>query len=280
MTSRSDVTFFTDDDATPLIGTVDDNGAILVASFSTDPSHPRPWLDDASEGVSQEIDLVEGTATTTEFKLTILDKRIVATDQRTGFFTAFLSDQKGYSALTMRRAVFRIAGPDGQMHVAQNGVVSSVKLNSDISSYDISIRDMSERARRSRIFNRLVGPTPRYGAFDASGAPIPTRPSLSEADNTERALPVVRLTLTPATITLPRGTSTVLSVDARNANGNRVALDQPSGLTTLHSSLFTTSNSAVAIPGIDATIHGIGPGVATITLFVDGTSTTMTVTVT
>lgn len=165
-------TIFTDDDVTPLVGRVDASGKIVDPTFSTDIAHPRPWLEKDPQGATATINLIEGTATIAQFALTVIDARTDPTDQRTGYVTGLLALPNGYSAMIMHRAVYMVQGPDGVMYVVQNGVITDITLNADLSSYTFQVRDMNERARKAPLFTKLTGPTPRYTKDQA-----PERPS-------------------------------------------------------------------------------------------------------
>lgn len=147
------LTFFADDDVTPLLGAVDVDGNVVDPSFSTDPKHARPYLEFSEDTGQQSVDFIEGSSTIGTVSLTILDKRRTD-DQATGIFTWFqVSGSTGDTAVLRRRAVWEGLLNDGITWVTlMNGVLTRVSLNDDLVSYTIGLRDMRERERRVRLF--------------------------------------------------------------------------------------------------------------------------------
>jgi hypothetical protein len=181
------VTFFQDDDVTPLVGTVV-GGVVTDPSFSTDLAHARPWLDEAENIGESELKFAEGTSTIGQLTFKLLDKRTVANDQTSGFFTALLAAATGSyfgnTQLLGRRVLFEQQEYDGTWHTLLDGVVSSVKMIDDeIVTYQVALRDILERGRKVRAWVKAdqttvfpyVGPASAYGRkkkTDAGGAVV------------------------------------------------------------------------------------------------------------
>jgi hypothetical protein len=167
-----DITFFGDDDVTPLLGTVDAGGNVTVASFSSDPAHVRPYLDHVSETGESEVLFAEGKSVIGMLNFLLLDKRQVTTDQTTGIVTALLAGASGDTQLLMRRAVFRQQLADGSYMVAFDGVLASFDLDDTLVAFRGTIRDIREREQRTRIFTKAdttgifpTGTLNGYGQF-------------------------------------------------------------------------------------------------------------------
>src|SRR5436190_4400387 len=148
------LTFFADDDVTPLLGAVDVDGKVIDPTFSTDPEHVRPYLEFSEDTGQQDVDFLQGSSTIGTISLTILDKRRTANDQATGIFTWLqVSGTTGDTAVLRRRALWEGLLSDGITWVVlMNGVLTRVALNDDLVSYTIGLRDMRERERRVRLF--------------------------------------------------------------------------------------------------------------------------------
>src|SRR5436190_8953816 len=151
---RQRVTFFADDDVTPLLGAVDVSGVVIDPTFSTDPAHARPYLEFSPETGGQSVDFAEGSSTIDQATLTILDKRRVADDQTSGIFTWLqVNGTTGDTAIIRRRVVWEGLLSDGITWVMlMNGVVTRSGLNEDLVSYTVVLRDISERERNVRLF--------------------------------------------------------------------------------------------------------------------------------
>ena len=149
-----DLTIFQSDDVTPLLGTVDGSGNVTQASFSTDPAHPRPYLDPIENFDAAEADYLAGTATIGALSAHILDKRTIATDQDSGLLTSLLSNLSGETQLLGRRCVVR-----ANTNVLLDGVVNGVKMESLV-AYSLSVRDPRERERLLGVFQSAA----RYNA--------------------------------------------------------------------------------------------------------------------
>ncbi len=172
------LTLFKDDDATPL------------AVCSTDPAHVRPYLHVPESFAESEVDLAEGTSVIGQVNVRVLDKR-TSTDpddpdaRKTGWLTALLPTSKGESALNGRRALLEQndgSGPDAWFTV-MDGVVGGVALEDNYVTYALEIRDVRDRERKVRVFDRADTATifPRgviggYGRQGYGWLIAPTRP--------------------------------------------------------------------------------------------------------
>ena len=146
-----ELTLFEDDGVTPVLGAVDANGVVTEATFSTDPAHPRPYLDEPGELSESEILIREGRATIATATLVVLDKRTEATDPDSGIYTSILANASGESARNGRRALLQCRS-GAVRTTAVDGVVTSSELNDDEVSYRLQVRDQNEQARRIRAF--------------------------------------------------------------------------------------------------------------------------------
>ncbi|HEX2093313.1 MAG TPA: hypothetical protein VHG28_12975 [Longimicrobiaceae bacterium] len=152
------LTLFGDDDATPLAGTV--LGEMVVeASCSTEPSHPRPFLLVPETLAESEVDLAEGSSVIGQVNVRVLDRRLVETDQRTGWLTRLLAVPgtgigAGESALNGRRALLEQTDDGQSWFVVMDGIVGGVRLDDSLVTYSLEIRDARERERKVRAFLR------------------------------------------------------------------------------------------------------------------------------
>ena len=155
---------------------------------STDLAHARPYLKAPTGFPEQEIDFAKGTASIGQVNVQVVDVPTSATDQDTGYLTAQLSNG-GYSALNGHRAVLTEDIDGGGVTKIIDGVIRSIRLLDTFSSYEIELRDIRERERKTKAFATTTTPTiiPRgvldgYGVQfvingEASGYPIgPTQP--------------------------------------------------------------------------------------------------------
>lgn len=168
-------TIFTDDDVTPLVGTVDGSGNVTIPTATTDPAGARPYMIRVLEQAKSEIDFVEGKATIGQITVEVLDKRITPADQTTGWFTAILASGAGNSQLNGYRLLVEQQATDGSWYVLLNGVVGDVSLNgeNDLVTYRLPVKDMRERERKVALFTASnaqwsmlpEGPVSDYGAI-------------------------------------------------------------------------------------------------------------------
>ncbi len=130
-----------------------DDDTTVLTSFSTDPSHPRPYLKYAGEIAASQLDLIEGKSVIGQVNLELVDKRTVPTDQRTGIFTGLIADSGGRNRLTGRRAVLRnVEGSDSWLLF--DGIIGDIELQSNKTTYRIILKDIRERERARKIFLR------------------------------------------------------------------------------------------------------------------------------
>lgn len=155
-----DLTLFGDDDETPVLGSVDGAGAVTVACFSTDPAHPRPFLDTPENHGEASVDFQQGRATLGRATFTVLDRRRTAADQASGLLTYHLADADGETARIGRRALWQLRR-GGRRLTVLDGPLSEVELLGDLASFRLAVRDTNENARRTRLFDR-TGTTAVY----------------------------------------------------------------------------------------------------------------------
>lgn len=176
---RWDLTFF-DPAGEPLFGVMDGD-EILVPSFSTDPGHPRAWLD-WPEGAGSEVDFREGKAKIGQFNVTLADKRSVATNQATGQITAILGDYQGLNGL---RARLTYTDASDVTVVAIDGPLSDARMHSSFAGYSWSIKDENIKTRKVRAFDRNGtvcvfprGPVEPYGLLPSGKYHVPAAPTI------------------------------------------------------------------------------------------------------
>lgn len=150
------ITFFADDDVTPLLGAVDVDGTVIDPSFSTDPTHARPYLEFQPDTGSAEINFAEGSSSIGQQTVVIGDKRQDPADQSTGIFTWLqASGVTGTTQTLRRRVLWEGLRADGiTWEKLLNAVLYRTVQNADLVSFTLSLRDMRERERRVRLFVR------------------------------------------------------------------------------------------------------------------------------
>lgn len=134
--------------------------ATVMTVVSTDPAHAKPWLIDESILFGEsKINFAEGSAGIGQFVFKLLDKRTVAADQRTGWFTALLADGSGRGNILGHRVLWerQQIGGGGAYTVIFDGIVDDVQLDPDHVTYTIPCRDIRERERTARIFTKTHG---------------------------------------------------------------------------------------------------------------------------
>lgn len=189
MAERWDLTIFEPDGITPVVGSVVD-GVVVEASFSTDPTHPRPYLDVPTTLAESSIDLLKGAAKIGEYSLVLADVAPIG-DQDAGAITAILAGPDGQSAINGRRGLLRTYR--GDWMVAMDGPLSTPGLGADRASYALRLRDVRDRERKLQLFARTgtstvlprgvlggYGPLPGGGWLVAPTVPLRGRYQLQE----------------------------------------------------------------------------------------------------
>lgn len=129
----------------------------LWAECSTDPAHTHPYLFANEATAEEEADFVKGSASISEVSLQILDKRTVAADQDTGWFTAKLA-VNGINAIIGGLAVWDEEVSTGVWRTLIRGVLGAPALVDDV-TYSVSIRDIRERERKKKGFKTVTTST-------------------------------------------------------------------------------------------------------------------------
>ena len=173
-----DLTVFEDDDVTPILGTADLYGDPVEPSFTTlteAQGGVRPYLEAPDTGPDESVDPVQCSARVSALTVTVLDKRTDPCDQATGVLTAALPDAGAVSQFIGHRALVRRLTSNLEIFPLLEGVVSAVRLNADKVSFDIYLKDLHERPRRTDLFtnNRSIsifpeGLTDGYGWSEAA----------------------------------------------------------------------------------------------------------------
>jgi hypothetical protein len=106
-----------------------------------------------------EINLLEGGSTIGMTNVTFVDKRVTPTDQRSGWFTQILSSSgNGQNQIMGRRILVEQQDPTtGAWNIIMDGVVGDITLNDDLVSYTLAVRDIRERERKIRAFDKSQG---------------------------------------------------------------------------------------------------------------------------
>ena len=153
------LTVYDADDVTPLF------------SVSTDPLHARPYLKPFESFPEQEVDFAKGAASIGQQNVRIVDVPTTPADQSTGWMTAQLPDG-GYSALMGHRVV-TTQNIGGGAEIVLDGVIRSVSLLDTFSTYELELRDIRERERKTKAFATTDTPTvlPR-GVLNGYGIPF------------------------------------------------------------------------------------------------------------
>jgi hypothetical protein len=164
-----EVTLFGDDGETPVLGAVDEDGAVTEASFSTAPDHPRPYLAMPRAFAEQAVDFQQGRASIGQMRVELLDRRRIAADQDSGLVTYHLATLAGESAVNGRRML--VEETDGTTRrTLHDGVIGGPELLADGVSFGFDPRDTNEVVRQMRLFDRTGttavwprGPVVPYG---------------------------------------------------------------------------------------------------------------------
>jgi hypothetical protein len=162
------------DDLVPLFGNADAQGNVTVASFSTDPTHPRPYLKLVENVGESTIDFLTGGSVIGQMQIELVDVRIDPADQDSGFVTYMLADDSADTQLLGCRGVFRQLNQLGVMEVVFDGVIGPILLNPDtLVTFSIQLRDARERERKLRCFDYANSTCifPRIGPADGWGYP-------------------------------------------------------------------------------------------------------------
>ena len=151
-----DLTLFGDDDVTPILGTADVDGNPIEPSFTSltvEDGGVRPYLDVPDRGPDESVDPLSCTARISAMTVRLLDKR-QACDQATGILTGLLPDAENYNQLVGRRVVVRRLTANLEVFVLCDGIVSSVRMRDDLVTYDVYLKDRSERLRKTSLFQK------------------------------------------------------------------------------------------------------------------------------
>ncbi len=134
------------------------NDTAELFDVSTDLAHARPYLKAPTSFPEQEINFAKGTASIGQVNVQVVDVPTSATDQDTGYLTAQLANG-GYSALNGHRAVLTENIDGAGVTKVIDGVIRSIRLLDTFSSYEIELRDIRERERKTKAFATTTTPT-------------------------------------------------------------------------------------------------------------------------
>lgn len=187
-----------------------------VATCSTNPAHARPWLIQTMETAESIVDFLEGRSTIGQVNIQLLDKRLTANDQTTGWFTARLSDGTGENKLVGRRISLDVRDAGGTLlYSVFSGVINEIQLDSDDVTYTIICRDPRDNERAQSLFNvtngvasvHPPGITNGYGTYINAGGG--TQMMIPSADTTQVGTCRLHTSGTGATILLDKSAQSI-----------------------------------------------------------------------
>jgi hypothetical protein len=130
------------------------------STCSTNPAHVRPYLIHVMDTAESKVDFLEGQSTIGQVNIKVLDKRVTASDQTTGWFTAILASTAGENKLVGRRVTLDARDGAGVLqYVIFDGVINEVSLDTDLVTYTIITRDVRDNERAQPLFNLTGGAT-------------------------------------------------------------------------------------------------------------------------
>lgn len=166
------LTFFDEDDVTPILGVADVDGTVLEGSFHTSLGCPRPYLKIPSAFSDAQVDFPNGRSVIGAVSVEVVDKRTDPTDQATGIVTSILDQLLGARAL-LDRYVLGVGWVP-----LQDGVVNAIDLNERLVTFKFGVRDPRER-ERVPLFTRSnavvwpsQGPASDWGLVPGSSQPL------------------------------------------------------------------------------------------------------------
>lgn len=168
MPVHQDLTIFSiDDDEVPLAGygAVDGNGDIVTPTFSTDPTHARPYLKRVLDFGESMVDFLAGGSLIGQLSVEIVDAPTDEADQDSGIMTFLLAAASGDTALLGVRMVFREGG-----EVVFDGVCGPITMPR-LSTFHLQMRDARERERGLKLFTLATSTCifPRVGPKEGWG---------------------------------------------------------------------------------------------------------------
>jgi hypothetical protein len=166
------ITFFEEDDVTPILGTIDEDGNVVTASFTTAASCVRPYLKIPDELSSSEVDFRNGGGTIGGVTVEVVDVPTNPDDPYSGIVTSILNK------LPYCRALLEmwVGGSVNAWRTLLDGVVFGDSLDDRIVTYKFQLRDIREREIDRSIFTHnetfalaANPPGPRDGYFLVDG---------------------------------------------------------------------------------------------------------------
>lgn len=130
----------------------------VLFEVSTDPAHQAPFLKAFDNFPEQEIDFTKGAASIGQMNVQIVDVANEPLDQATGYMTGLLSDPTGGSQLMGHRVVAEQDIGSGKEKIL-DGVIKAVRLLDSYSAYELELRDIRERERKTKAFQATDTPT-------------------------------------------------------------------------------------------------------------------------
>lgn len=143
---------------------------VTEATFSTDPTHPRPYLKFNKDLGESVIDFLAGGSLIGETALEIVDFPRIAGDQDSGILTYLAASAAGDSGLLGVRMLWRQQRDDGTWENVFDGMCGDISMPK-LSTFKLTMRDPREREREAKAFNTAtntcifprVGPREGYG---------------------------------------------------------------------------------------------------------------------
>lgn len=155
----------------------EDDDTTVLFTVSTDPAAVDPekaYMKAPRDYAEQEVDFAKGAASIGQVTVEVVDVPTDPADQDTGWLTDLLADANGNSQCNGHRARLTEdfgSGPE----LIMDGVIRSVRLLDTFATYALELRDIRERERKTKSFERTTTPTvlPR-GVLNGYGRPVPT----------------------------------------------------------------------------------------------------------
>jgi hypothetical protein len=164
-----------------LLQVYEDDGVTVDWEAGTWAAHANPYLVHPDQLGEQEIDFAKGAASRGTVRWAIADKNLITGDQDSGFLTGKLASFgiPNLGGKRMRMIRFIPDGPGYQ--IIMDGPSSQPRLAPDFASYEGEIRDTTETARTTRMFDLVSesGPAAISGALPSATSQTGTDPGFT-----------------------------------------------------------------------------------------------------
>ncbi len=114
----------------------------------------RPYLKWNEEGPQREVTFAEGKTSIGSINVEVVDKRTDVADQSSGIVTSLLAEN-GKQQWVGHRAIYEEWDyVDSVWRLVLDGYITSMELTDELVTYKLSIADIRERERKTRVFVR------------------------------------------------------------------------------------------------------------------------------